>query len=117
MAEQHQFDERDPHHCAMKMKGMLQTVVEHAREDLAKLEDPHREALFETTADVLTGLITAYEHFERSAEPPSGALGPGLPAVADLTEYGRNAANGYLRLLRGAFGLLTRPGRPQRQRD
>jgi hypothetical protein len=32
------------------------------------VEDPRALALFETTAEVLGGLITAYEHYEHGAE-------------------------------------------------
>ena len=47
---------------------MLNGVIAHAREDVSKVEDPHARALFETTAEVLTGLVTAYDHFEQRAE-------------------------------------------------
>jgi hypothetical protein len=47
---------------------MLSDVREHLRQDVSKVEDPRAEALFETTAEVLGGLITAYEHYERGAE-------------------------------------------------
>jgi len=48
---------------------MLHDVVQHAREDVDKVDDPRAKALFETTAEVLTGLVNAYEHFERRSEP------------------------------------------------
>jgi len=38
------------------------------REDVSKVEDPHARALFETTAEVLTGLVKAYEHFDQRSE-------------------------------------------------
>jgi hypothetical protein len=34
-----------------------------------RVTDPKALALFETTAEVLQGLITAYEHFEQKSEP------------------------------------------------
>ena len=43
--------------------------MDHAREDIAKVNDPRAEALFETTAEVLSGLLTAYDHFEERSEP------------------------------------------------
>jgi hypothetical protein len=61
-------DESDPRYHTQRIKGMLNDVVEHAREDVEKIDDPRAEALFETTAEVLLGLIKAYDHFERRAE-------------------------------------------------
>jgi hypothetical protein len=36
---------------------------------VTKIDEPTAQALFETTAEVLNGLITAYERYERAAEP------------------------------------------------
>jgi hypothetical protein len=36
--------------------------------DIGKISDPKAEALFETAAEVLTGLNTAFEHYEQKAE-------------------------------------------------
>jgi len=48
----------------IKLKGMLSDVRDHLREE----EDPRAEAVVETTAEVLSGLITAHEHYEPGAE-------------------------------------------------
>jgi hypothetical protein len=48
---------------------MLDDVAKHLREDVLKVDDPSARAMFETTAEVLIGLITAYEHYETKAEP------------------------------------------------
>jgi hypothetical protein len=45
------------------------TLEEHARQDVTKIDEPKARALFVTTAEVLNGLITAYEPYERAAEP------------------------------------------------
>ena len=42
--------------------------MQHIREDITKVADPKAQALFETSAEVLGGLITAYEHFEQRSE-------------------------------------------------
>ncbi len=60
--------ENDSRHHATKIKGMLDDVIRHAREDVDKVSDPKAQALFETTAEVLTGLVTAYDHFEKRSE-------------------------------------------------
>jgi hypothetical protein len=62
------YAESDPRHHTIKIRGMLSDIRDHRRQDVSKVEDPRAEALFETTAEVLGGLITAYEHYERGAE-------------------------------------------------
>jgi hypothetical protein len=47
---------------------MLTEVINHVREDAQKVNEPKAQALFETTAEVLIGLKTAYEHYETKAE-------------------------------------------------
>ena len=63
-----QYAENDPRHHTLKLKKMLNEAATHAREDGSKVSDPEAQALFETTAEVLKGLITAYEHFEQKRE-------------------------------------------------
>jgi hypothetical protein len=48
---------------------MLDDVIRHAREDVGKVKDPKAQALFETTAELFSGLTRAYEHAEQKAEP------------------------------------------------
>jgi hypothetical protein len=59
---------QDPHQHTANIKRMLRETVEHAREDVKKVSDPKAQALFETTAEVLQGLITAYDHYDRKTE-------------------------------------------------
>jgi hypothetical protein len=47
---------------------MLSEVPDHLREDIAKINECSAEALFETTAETLDGLITAFEDYERGQE-------------------------------------------------
>ncbi len=61
-------EEQDPCYHAARIRHMLREVAEHAREDVAKVADPKAQALFETTAEVLNGLMTAYEHYEKQVE-------------------------------------------------
>lgn len=58
----------DPRLHTQKIKGMLRDAMTHVREDIPKVSDPKAQALFETSAEVLGGLITAYEHFEQRSE-------------------------------------------------
>jgi hypothetical protein len=68
MADEIRRDDSDPRHHTAKVKEMLAGVAEYARGDAAKVNDPRAQALFETTAEVLLGLKTAYEHYEQGTE-------------------------------------------------
>jgi hypothetical protein len=68
MNNRQQYPETDPRHHTIKIRGMLNDVIEHTHEDVGKVNDPKAQALFETTAEVLRGLVTAYEHFEQRGE-------------------------------------------------
>jgi hypothetical protein len=63
-----QYDENDPRHHTANLKQMLTDVINHAREDVKKISNPKAQALFETTAEVLTGLRKAYEDYEQRNE-------------------------------------------------
>lgn len=62
------YPENDPRHHTSNIKRMLNDVITHARSDVQKVSDPQAEALFETTAEVLEGLVKAYSHFESKSE-------------------------------------------------
>jgi hypothetical protein len=68
MTDRQEYPEDDPRHHTIKLKSMLDDTRRHAREDVGQIEDPKAQALFETTAEVLTGLITAYDHYEQKSE-------------------------------------------------
>lgn len=68
MTEREQLPEEDPRRHTIRLKGMLDEVAKHAREDVSKIEDPRGQALFETTAEVVGGLIKAYEDYENRSE-------------------------------------------------
>lgn len=53
---------------ARAVRGRLHALAEHLRDGVNRVEDPRAEALFETTAEVLRGLETAFEHYEKRAE-------------------------------------------------
>jgi hypothetical protein len=69
MIDRMQFPEGDPRHHTAKLRQMLSEIIEHARQDVGKVNDPKAQALFETTAEVLSGLEKAFEDFEQRAEP------------------------------------------------
>lgn len=47
---------------------MLDELVQHLRQDSGKVDEPKAQAVFETAAEVLVGLKTAFEHYERGSE-------------------------------------------------
>jgi hypothetical protein len=63
-----QYPESDPRHHTANIRGMLDDLMTHLREDVDKVGDPRAQALFETSAEVLSGLAKAYEHFDSRAE-------------------------------------------------
>lgn len=68
MTDRMQYDESDPRHHTIKLKDMLNDLVQHAREDVGKIEEPKAQALFETTAEVCAGLAKAFQDYEGQSE-------------------------------------------------
>lgn len=60
--------DRDPRHHTQKMKKRLEEIVIHLREDIKKVDEPQLKAMFETSAEVLTGLTKAFSDYERKNE-------------------------------------------------
>ena len=52
----------------MHVRQLLQSVSDLLREDGTENGDPKAEALFETVAEVLDGLIKALDHYEHRSE-------------------------------------------------
>jgi hypothetical protein len=65
----------DPRRHAQKMKNRLRAIMDHMREDSKKVDEPHYQAMFETAADVLGGLVKAFHDYERKGEPARGTEG------------------------------------------
>jgi hypothetical protein len=68
MAQNPGSDENTPRHHPATIKEKLTGVIEQARSDVDKLDDPKAQALFETTAEVLSGFNKAYEDYEQGTE-------------------------------------------------
>ena len=60
--------DRDPRHHIQKMQKALQEIQEHLREDITKVDEPQFKAMFETSAEVLGGLIKAFRDYEQKNE-------------------------------------------------
>jgi hypothetical protein len=60
--------EHDPHHHTQQMQRRLEEIRKHLRDDIAKVDEPQLKAMFETSAEVLGGLINAFRHYEQKSE-------------------------------------------------
>lgn len=60
--------DKNPKHHTQKMKQRLQETVTHLREDIRKVDEPQLAAMFETSAEVLSGLIKAFDDYEKKNE-------------------------------------------------
>jgi hypothetical protein len=61
--------ERDPLYHTRNMRQRLSETVEHLRADIGKVDEPRFQAMFETSAEVLLGLVKTFEDYERKNEP------------------------------------------------
>jgi hypothetical protein len=60
--------DRDPLHHTRKMQTRLQETIDHLRQDVDKVDEPQLKAMFETSAEVLTGLKKAFNDYELKNE-------------------------------------------------
>ena len=64
MARRTRTTKNYPRDIEMKLDKMSKEL----RKDVQRIEDPRGQAMFETAAEVLTGLKTAFEHYESESE-------------------------------------------------
>jgi len=57
-----------PHHHTQKLKIQMCELIAHLRDDSGKVTDARAQALFETSAEVLTGLVKAFDDYEKKSE-------------------------------------------------
>ena len=62
-------DEQNPLHHTRAMAKRLTETIEHLRADIAKVDEPQLKAMFETSAEVLGGLVKAFTDYEKKNEP------------------------------------------------
>jgi hypothetical protein len=58
----------NPRQHTANVRRMLNDVMDHLREDVKRVEEPQAKALFETAAEVLGGLLKAFEHYDKKSE-------------------------------------------------
>ena len=59
---------REPGHYTQKMKAVLGGVVTQLRRDVEKVDEPQLKAMLETSAEVMNGLIKAFEDYDKKNE-------------------------------------------------
>ena len=60
--------DKNPQHHTQNMKKRLSEIQAHLREDIGKVDEPQLKAMFETSTDVLGGLIKAFGDYEKKNE-------------------------------------------------
>jgi uncharacterized membrane-anchored protein YhcB (DUF1043 family) len=60
--------DHDPRHHTQKMQRRLKETIDHLREDVEKVDEPQLKAMFETSAEVLGGLVKAFHDYEQKNE-------------------------------------------------
>jgi hypothetical protein len=69
MAKRAKQSEADLSHHISRLRDKLAEAARYAKQDISKHDNPKAQALFETTAEVLDGLIRACDHAEQKSEP------------------------------------------------
>jgi hypothetical protein len=64
-----QPEDSDPRHHVQNMRARLVELIGHLRQDIDKVREPQLKALFETSAEVLGGLVKTLEDYEGGNEP------------------------------------------------
>lgn len=59
---------KDPRAHAANVRKEFRELIDHLRGDLHKIDEPKAQALFETAAEVINGLDTAFKHYEEKNE-------------------------------------------------
>lgn len=65
------FDETssDPAVHSDHIQQQISELIEHLREDIKRVGEPQFKALLETSAEVLGGLRTSFQHYSEHREP------------------------------------------------
>jgi hypothetical protein len=62
------IDSADPQVHSQHIQQMLDEMIAHSRKDIEYVQEPRFQALLETTAEVLTGLKTAFRDYSEGKE-------------------------------------------------
>ena len=59
---------KDPRAHTENVRKEFGELILHLRGDINKIDEPKAQALFETAAEVISGLDTAFKHYEEKSE-------------------------------------------------
>ena len=62
------IESKDPRAHTANVRKEFRILIDHLRGDIGKIDDPKAQALFETAAEVISGLDSAFEHYEEKSE-------------------------------------------------
>ena len=62
------IESSEPQAHTKNIRGKFRELVQHLRDDVKRVDEPKARALFETAAEVITGLDTAFQHYEEKSE-------------------------------------------------
>jgi hypothetical protein len=62
------IESSDPKVHSQNVQHMLDELIAHSRQDIEQVKEPRFQALLETTAEVLTGLRTAFRDYSEGKE-------------------------------------------------
>jgi hypothetical protein len=62
------YPPNDPRYHTANIRAALDDMIQRLRDDTHQFDEPKAQALFETSAEVLTGLRTAFSHYHSGAE-------------------------------------------------
>ena len=57
-----------PSEHTRKVQQMMKDLVDHLRSDIEKIQNPQEKAIFETSAEVIGGLIKTLVHYQKKSE-------------------------------------------------
>ena len=81
--------EDSPVQYTQRIKAEMQQLIELLRKDIGSLTEPKAQALFETSAEVLTGLVKAFNDYELRCEDAWKAKLPIFHLKEDTTHTPR----------------------------
>ncbi len=59
---------KDPRAHSANVRKEFRELIDHLRGDVHKIDEPKAQALFETAAEVISSLDTAFKHYEEKSE-------------------------------------------------
>jgi DNA anti-recombination protein RmuC len=59
---------KDPRAHTANVRNEFRQLIDHLRGDINKIAEPKAQALFETAAEVISGLDTPFKHYEEKSE-------------------------------------------------